>query len=225
MYLYLMQKIFLISITILSSLLSRTQVAVRNEPRHHDVFENDYIRVLDVFIPPHDTTLFHLHNAPSVFTTFTKTATGSELIGKQPVKDISIAGYSWYDSLATPRIHRVWNDDSTWFHVMDIEFTSKNPRSDQLVLQDPAMQLFFNQPQANGYHIKLGPKAHLQLPESGTGYFLLSTGEAVVEYRTNKFAQHRIMKSGHYIWIEPGSLFSITSTGDSAANFLLLQLK
>ncbi|HEY0433106.1 MAG TPA: hypothetical protein VGC95_04505, partial [Chitinophagaceae bacterium] len=99
------------------------QLPVRNEPRHHNVFENGYVRILDVFLAPGDTTRFHLHNTPSLFTTFTRTATGSQIEGASPSHDISVAGKSWYDSLSKPRFHRVWNEDTSWFHVMDIELT------------------------------------------------------------------------------------------------------
>ena len=121
-----MQKYSLLITIIFSSSVITAQIAVRNEPRHHNVFENDYVRVLDVFLAPHDTTQFHIHNTPSVFVIYTKTATGSQLKSGQPTKDLSKAGSFWYDSLATPRIHRVWNEDSVWFHVMDIELVKKN---------------------------------------------------------------------------------------------------
>lgn len=219
-----MQKLYFIIAISFSSVLINAQPAVRNEPRHHNVFENDYIRILDVFIPPHDTTQFHIHNTPSVFITLTKTATGSQLTGGQPVKDISVAGYCWYDSLVTPRIHRVWNEDSTWFHPMDIELIAGKPHSGQPVLQNAFLQLFFNAPLANGYHLQLQPGKNIELPVSA-GYLLVSAGDVVVEYKMNDYIQHRIMKSGHYLWIEPGKPFSITSDGKTPAGFLLLQLK
>src|SRR4030095_11123721 len=100
-------------ITLFSCLTATAQVPLRDEPRHHNVFENSYVRLLDVFLGPRDTTQFHVHNTPSVFTTFTKTATGSQLISGQPSGDLSTAGRSWYDSLFKTRIHRVWNEDNT----------------------------------------------------------------------------------------------------------------
>ncbi|MFI5186650.1 MAG: hypothetical protein ACHQF0_08000 [Chitinophagales bacterium] len=220
-----MQKPFCIIAVSFSSLLTAAQPAVRNEPRHHNVFENDYIRILDVFIPPHDTTQFHIHNTPSVFIMLSKTATGSQLKGGQPVKDISVAGSYWYDSLVTPRIHRVWNEDSTWFHPMDIELIAGKPHSDPPVLQNPFLQLSFNKPLVNGYHLQLQKNTTIELPVSATGYLLVSTGDAIVKYRVNDLIQHRTMKSGHYTWIEPGKPFSITSDGNTPTGFLLLQLK
>ena len=225
MYLYSMRKKYFIIAAACFTLYSNAQVPVRNEPRHHNVFENDYIRILDVFIPPHDTTQFHIHNTPSVFTTFTKTATSAQLLGKDPVKSMSVAGSSWYDSLNTPRIHRVWNDDSSWFHVMDIEFVAPKPHSNPPPLQSAAMQLFFNEPLANGYHLQLLPDNVVQLPPSAAGFLLLSLGAATIEYKQNDYLQHRAMKSGHYLWIDAGRLFAFTGSGDTPAKFLLLQLK
>ena len=109
--------------------------------RHHNVFENDYVRVLDVWLAPKDTTQFHIHATPSVFIMLTKTTTSAQLRGQQPVTSTSVAGSSSYDSLVTPRIHRVWNDDTTWFHVKDIELVAGKATLNEPVLQNAAMQV------------------------------------------------------------------------------------
>ena len=54
------------------------QVQVSEEPRHHKVFDNGWVRVLDVHIPPGDTSLWHKHSTPSVFLILSNTKTGSE---------------------------------------------------------------------------------------------------------------------------------------------------
>ena len=41
-------------------------VAVEQEPHHHVVFENQYVRVLDVVVNPGDTTLFHKHSLDNI---------------------------------------------------------------------------------------------------------------------------------------------------------------
>jgi len=220
-----MYKIYFILLSLHSFLLADAQPAVKDEPRHHNVFENEYIRILDVFLPPNDTTQYHIHSTPSVFTTFTKTTTASQLIGGQPVKNISEAGYTWYDSLVIPRIHRVWNEDSTWFHVMDIELTGGKPRSNQPLLEESSLQLLFNKPQANIYRLHLKAGDNMQLPASATGYLLVSLGNAVMGYQENNSRQRRIMKSGHYVWINKGLLSSITNVTNTPAAFLFLQLK
>ena len=219
-----MRKFYFISLSLLISLVTAAQVAVRDEPRHHSVFENEYIRILDVYIPPKDTTQFHVHNTPSVFISFTKTATGSQLIGGQPLKSISGAGDVWYDSLATTRIHRVWNEDTSWFHVMDIELTAGKPKNNPPLLQNTYTGLLFNQPLVNGYRLKFSAGTQLELPSSASGYLLLSTDETTIEYKTKESVQKRLMKAGHYIWIEAGRPATVTAVYRSAS-FLLLQVK
>src|SRR5271154_5328225 len=55
-------------------------IPVSMEPRHHNIFENKWVRILDVHIPPGDTSLFHKHETPSVFLVLSNTKTGSEVI-------------------------------------------------------------------------------------------------------------------------------------------------
>ena len=119
-----------------------------------------------MYLPPNDTTQYHIHATPSVFISFTKTATGTQLMGKNPVRNISAAGVPSYDSLVTPRIHRVWNDDTAWFHVMDVELVSGKPYSNEPVLQNSSMQLLFDEPLVRGYKVQLATNENLHLPAS-----------------------------------------------------------
>ncbi len=205
--------------------LASAQLPVRNEPRHHNVFENNFVRVLDVFVGPKDTTFYHLHNTPSVFIIFTKTKVGSQLAGKAPVEGINLSGEISYDSLSTPRLHRVWNEDSTWFHAMDVELTAVHHRSGIPVLQDPLLKLLFNKKEVNGYSIELKPGSKIRLPASLNGYLVISKSETEIDYNNNVAVQQRLMKAGHYIWIEAGKLSSLSAGSQLPASLVLLQLK
>ena len=133
-----MTKMIFIATAMCSTMFSVAQVPVKHEPRHHNVFENEYVRILDVHFGPKDTTLYHVHSTPSVFYTFTKTITTQQLMGRPAGRgSLSSIGAPSYDSLGTPRIHRVWNEDTTWFHVMDIELTVGKPTTNPAVLQHP----------------------------------------------------------------------------------------
>jgi hypothetical protein len=219
-------KKYLLLITILgSAVLVTAQLPVRNEPRHHNVFENKFARILDVYLAPGDTTLYHVHNTPSVFIVFTNTNVGSQLSGKQPQKGANITGEVSYDNLTTPRIHRVWNEDTSWFHVMDIELTGTKQKKNIPILQNPALKLLFNEPQVNGYSLELKAANNLQLPSSAGSYLLICKSETVIEFKTNTSVQDRIMKPSHYIWIEGGNKLAIKITDKKTANFVLLQFK
>jgi len=220
-----MRNCLLLISALCSTVLVSAQVQVRNEPRHHNVFENEFIRILDVHLGPGDTTLYHLHNTPSVFIVFTNTNVGSQLIGQQSQKGANITGEVSYDNLNTPRTHRVWNEDTSWFHVMDIELTSTKQKKDIAVLQNSAFKLLFNEQQVNGYSIELKESSNMQLPPSANGYLLISKSKSVIEFKIDDEAQDRIMKPSHYIWIEAGNNCSVKNLESKAANFVLLQFK
>jgi len=220
-----MRKYFLLITALCSTILVKAQVQVRNEPRHHNVFENEYVRILDVYLPPKDTTQYHIHNTPSVFIVFTNTNVGSQLIGKQPQKGANITGEVSYDSLSTSRTHRVWNEDTGWFHVMDVELTNTKQKKDIAALQNHALKLLFNEQQVIGYNIELKAASNLQLPASAGGWLLISKTESIIEFEINNNVQNRIMKPSHYIWIEADKNFSIKLNSNQPANFVLLQFK
>ena len=201
------------------------QPAVRNEPRHHNIFENEYVRLLDVWLAPGDTTQFHIHASPSVFNMFTKTVTGSQLNMQQPLKgSMSVAGKVWYDSLVTPRIHRVWNEDTSWFHVMDIELIAGTPNITAPRLLGTAIEFLFDEPLARGYRLHLAAGGNIQLPASKGPYLLVSLGEGPVTFTSGGAIQHRVLKAGHYTWVDEGRELSITA-GSKLITFTLLQLK
>ncbi len=220
-----MNKYILTVISMFQGIFLLAQTPVRNEPRHHNVFENDFVRILDVHLGPDDTTEYHLHNTPSVFIVLTKTKVGSQLYGKQPEPGVSLKSEISYDSLVTPRLHHVWNNDTSWFHVMDVELTSTKHFNIIPPLQNHSFKLLFNEQQVNGYKMEFPSGRQLQIPASANGYLLVSLGESVIDYKINNAIQRRIMKAGHYIWIEAGKTSSITMSSGSNAGFTLLQFK
>jgi hypothetical protein len=134
-----------------------------------------------------------------------------------------VAGKSWYDSLSKPRFHRVWNEDTSWFHVMDIELTG-TPSTKPLPLKDPALDLIFQQDKANGYRLTGIEGKPLQLPPSQTGYLLLCTGETTLHYSLDGNKDSRVMRAGHYLWVGAGQRLTIESTG-ATSNLVLLQMR
>lgn len=107
-----------------SSVLS-AQVQASKESHHKNVLENKYIRLLDVWINPGDTTLFHVHSAPSLFLFLTNTDAGTQIMGREWTKSRNEMGKASYRSFTNDTlVHRVGNFDSSLFHVNDIEILS-----------------------------------------------------------------------------------------------------
>lgn len=220
-----MNKNIIVFLTLLLCRHALAQPAVKDEPRHHPVFENEYLRILDVHLAPNDTTQYHLHNTPSVFISLSKTLTTNQIPG-QPVSQVRYDEIkAWYDPIPSPRIHRVWNSDSSWLHIMDVELTADRQKSNPPLIQSPFLQLLFNELQVTGYRLELPVDKTIPLPVSDTGYLLVSLANSVIRFNMHGVAQKRMMKAGHYIWIQAGGASTLTNLDQNKAELVLLHLK
>jgi hypothetical protein len=143
------------------------QIQVSQEPRHHNVFENEWVRILDVHIPPHDTTLIHKHSTPSVFMVLSNTKTGSQVL-IEPGKTSFVNGNIWFESFAdTPRIHRVWNEDTVEFHVIDMELLHPPTSTAHQTPVIPFSKELFNVKPVEAFRVTVPPGKSFTLPAFG----------------------------------------------------------
>ncbi|HLG39804.1 MAG TPA: hypothetical protein VI461_09055 [Chitinophagaceae bacterium] len=222
-----MRKLFVLftaSLVTFSLLAQERWVEVRNEERHHLVFENKYLRILDVFIGPRDTTKYHRHNTPSVFIQLSTTKVVAQLLGGQPVASTNFFTQSaTFDSLIKERIHRVWNADTNWMHVMDVEITAKNPKEKIRNLNYRQLVPLFAEAMLNGYKLSLAANEKFSFPVGSAGYLLVSLGKNEISIESNGNSENYFMKAGHYSWIGANEKKLIYNHSNSPAVFAVLQ--
>ena len=90
-----MKKILLILMICLVAALSLAQapkpdtpkvVPIVEEPSHHLVLENEYVRVFQVEVPPHSETKYHQHDRDYIFVTLGDSVVESTRLNEKPVK-------------------------------------------------------------------------------------------------------------------------------------------
>lgn len=199
------------------------QVQVRNEPRHHNVFENKYFRVLDVNILPHDTTLWHIHSTPSVILMFSNTITATQLKGKDWIKSPSVAGSAFYRDFAKDTtIHRVSNWDTVPYHVSDIELLSAyDPGHPRKPLPFPVL---FDTPKAFAYRLNDTSISKKIISNRGPMIAGLVTGDNIILHDETHNKTINI-EPGKETYIEPGISFYLSATSKKAINMVLFELK
>jgi hypothetical protein len=199
------------------------QLPVRLEPRHRNIFENEKVRILDVRFAPSDTTLYHEHRTPSVFLTLHAVATGGQLFGEKlsPESDKGPDGELSYDPLPTPRYHRVWNADTTWFHVQDIELIGLPTETVLKEWKGQGIETIALAPLANVYQLSAPNGKPIEIPASAGGTLLISMGKARVHLRSGANTQRLTMLPGHFQWIDGST--SITCL--DADRFAVIQMK
>jgi quercetin dioxygenase-like cupin family protein len=97
-------------------------VPVEQEPHHHVVFENQYLRVLDVVVKPGETTLFHTHSLDNVAVHLSDATIKHQVPGQGWIESLIKEGAAGFAAgTKKPYTHRVANAGSTVFHVLDVQ--------------------------------------------------------------------------------------------------------
>jgi hypothetical protein len=102
---------------------SPAEVPVENEPHHHLVFENEYVRVFKVEVAPHEATLVHRHKRDYVVVTIGDAEVTNAVVGKEPKKwsfkdgDVTFLEASGEKSFA----HKAVNESDKPFRNYTIE--------------------------------------------------------------------------------------------------------
>lgn len=199
-------------------------VPVKDEPRHHNVFENEYLRVLDVRINPGDTSLFHKHATPSVFVVLHPVKTGSEVKMEEQKAtalaspDPSITFEGFYKS---PRIHRVWNEDTSVFHVMDIEIVNKGGHTQETAIQQNGFKMLFDEQPVRAYRLTLDANNTVQLQRQNP-LFIVGLTNAAQHLKVNNTS---FGKEGNFLYVPAGQAVQFTNQNSYAYSFAVLEMK
>jgi hypothetical protein len=219
------KKLFLIALLFPFFLASWAQVPVSKEPLHHDVLDNAYVRLLDVHIPPGDTTQIHIHATPSVFIILTHVKTGSQVIqeenhSKSPIPHYGNISFEGFYML--PRIHRVWNSDTAEFHVMDIELPNKNYITIDSPIRQEAFTFLFEEKPVRAYRLNLGPHLEISVKPRKAEILLIQISDSANSVYANKKS---FLKKGDFLYIPSGHSIELKNRGAGKSEFAFFELK
>jgi hypothetical protein len=209
----------------LKSLQLLSQVHVREEPRHHPVFQNQYARILDVVIPPGDTSLFHIHATPSLFLVFNSRDVTSQVKGKGWIQDHSVAGKSWYRSFINDTlIHRVSNQDSLPFHVTDIELLQAFENDKKSQRKNLPFPFLYENEKAIAYSI-LKQQDNIEIPADHRPMIaeLVEGNKAI--FINKETGQSYEIAEGHFFYLGPGEPYTFSVQGKGEINMVIFEIK
>ena len=216
------QFLFLFLLVPALHMKAQDAIEVSKEPLHKNVFENEYLRVLDVRLQPGDTTMFHKHSTPSVFISLHPVKTGSQVIVEDgtatalsPDRTITFEGF--YKS---PRIHRVWNADTSLFHVMDIEILTKgNQNIGEPIIADGFKQLF-DAPPVRTYRVTLKRSQSIELKRNRLLLIVGLDDAGKVMVNKKLFAQQ-----GDFLFLQPSENVRLVNEDEKEYSLAVLELK
>jgi hypothetical protein len=121
-------KIIGASVVLLCSFfqMALAQMPIEKEPHHKVVFENQEVRVIELVVPPRDTTLLHTHKAASVVVFLSTSSFAIQNLEQNPVITAVMPGdVAFRDYDKKPVAHTVWSADGTVFRCLVIELKQK----------------------------------------------------------------------------------------------------
>lgn len=213
----------ILSLLFIFSIALKAQVPVREEPRHVPVLQNKYIRLLDVHLPPGDTTQFHIHATPSLFVILSNAATASQTKGEAWIKDQAVSGKTWYRSFSPEvLVHRVCNLDTVEFHVNDIEILSSY--NDTVNKKPLPFTLLFENEKAFAYRLTAADFNKQITKSRGPMIAALVSGTGIIFHNAANDQTIEI-KTGGYLYIDPGTPFNLSANEKGPVEMVFFEIK
>lgn len=205
---------------------AEAQVLVHQEPRHKPVFENERIRILEVKMPPGDTSQYHIHQTPSLFIFLSSSEAGSQLLGEKAIFGKNVGGRVLYEDLAPPhvRTHRVWNLDKDTFRVIDIELLFKDTGFMIAPLSIPALELEIDNGYVRAYRKALKTEEEFSTGRLDRPLILVSLDDFNAMVMRNGKPRRRIMKTGEFMIAEKDGSFFLKNESSDSTQIVLIEL-
>ena|SRR5665213_1108487 len=136
-------------------------VPVFSEPHHHPVFQNALVRVLDVRVPPGETTLYHVHANRHIGVVISGARTWDQTRGQPAsvVDSLADSAGSIFDNASEPLpyTHRVGNADTVDFRYVVGQLLSSSGIDAPVLPASSGLRLERETAGARVYRVTLAP--------------------------------------------------------------------
>jgi hypothetical protein len=134
-------------------------VEVRDEPRHRRRFENEFVRVYDVLIPPGDTTLYHHHTEDTFYVAVNEATVRDRTWGDDEARTGTAAAGSLLcrPHRSRPLIHQVENLGDSEMRLIGAEIKKSPATTSAAPLNAPGHVLTLERERLRAYELSLDP--------------------------------------------------------------------
>ena len=205
-------------------------VPTAKAPFHLPVFQNDYVTVLNVYIPPGRDTGYHAHTLDML----TVIVEDSDMTGQNPGSPpnpvahaprgrLNFSAYS-----KQPQTHKVVNVGNTPFHIVALEFVSPQlGRSTPSSRADvPGYALIMDNERRRAWRLALEPgQSVAAITQQAPGIRVIVDGGELIEIVPGQPERAMAPKLGEFYWQESGVTRAIRNTGTRRIELVEFELK
>jgi quercetin dioxygenase-like cupin family protein len=210
-----------------------TEVEITNEAHHHQIFQNDQVRVFSVEVAPHDATLMHRHRHDYLYISLGPADVSNEVEGKAPAALKLQDGQTGF--LPGNFAHIARNLAPTPFRNVTIELmqdekarTAPTPKWDEErglhVLHGGTQEILFVKDGARVSEIELQPGGMIPRHHHNGPHLVVAITDldmrSDIEGRGPTPSQ---LKSGEVKWVPGGYTHTLTNVNKQPGKFVTIE--
>ena len=205
-------------------------VPVESAPFHLEVFENEYVRFLNVLIPPGKVGAYHRHSIDFAYLILESTDRLEITVLDKPMAlvplktgQVVFGGYS-----KAPLIHQVANAGQGSFHVIGIEILDSQPGrfSPSTRADVPAYTSVLDNERVRGWRLVLQPgESAAAITQTAPGIRMVVQGGDIVESAQDKPDHELNLVRGDFAWQAAGTMRAVRNVGTSPVEWVEFELK
>jgi len=199
-------------------------VPVDQEPHHHVVLQNDYVLVMRVNIPAHESTLYHTHSHDRASIDLSDGAIVLQELGHPDSarEDTKPGNLSVTTVGQAPLTHQVRNVGTEMFDVLDVEFLQRPAQPPTPATAEVAGENL----SVRAYHWRLAPGAASNMHTHTRPYLIVSATPMTLKMTApdGQTSTHQI-KAGDFHWIGTPVTHSLANAGAAEGQIIELELK
>lgn len=205
-------------------------VPVESAPFHSQVFENDYVRFLNVLLPPGKVAAYHRHSIDLALVILEATDRLEATVLDKPTQlqspktgEVLFAGYS-----KAPLIHQIANTGQSSLHVMGIEILDSQPGrfSPSTRADVPAYTSVLDNERVRGWRLMLQPgESAAAIVQAAPGVRIVVQGGDIVETAPEKPDHELNLNRGDFVWQAAGTTRAVRNVGTSPVEWVEFELK
>jgi quercetin dioxygenase-like cupin family protein len=194
---------------------AQSAVAIEQEPAHRLVLQNVNVRVFDVWLPPGEESLWHVHRHDGISVRLADATIADEPKDGQAATFRLRRGAVAYGSTPTARTHRVRNLGETTFHNIYIELlTDRDVGDDRVAAAASDRRVEFENDRVRAMRRFLGPGESTGMhTHASSGVAVLVTAGRLEVSSPEGAARTSDVKTGSVQWIDSGTVHSLKNVG------------
>lgn len=207
-------------------------VPIEQAPYHLPVFTNEYVTVLNIYIPPQRNTGYHTHSRDSVSVNVEDADQTNQNLGQpQPgPAQRSQRGRATFTAYSKegPRTHKASNVGTTPFHNVSVIFNRPQPGgfSPSSRAGVPGYVPLMDNERVRAWRLVLEPgQSVAAITQQAPGIRVIVSGGDLLERVPGQPERGMSLKLGEFYWQDPGVTRAVRNSGTTRLEVVEFELK